>query len=89
MRVVQPQIVEIRDKFGNDKERMQQEIVELYRKNGVNPLSGCLPALVQIPIFFALYKIILVSIELRHAPFFGWIQDLSAPDQPRSLTFSA
>lgn len=80
MRVVQPQIIEIRDKFGKDKERMQQEIVELYRKHGVNPLSGCLPALVQIPIFFALYKIILVSIELRHAPFFGWIHDLSAPD---------
>lgn len=80
MRVVQPQILEIRNKFGNDKERLQQEIVELYRTNGVNPLSGCLPALVQIPIFFALYKIILVTIELRHAPFFGWIQDLSDHD---------
>ncbi|MCB1681405.1 MAG: membrane protein insertase YidC [Alphaproteobacteria bacterium] len=84
MRVVQPQIVEIRDKFSDDKERMQQEIMEVYRENGVNPLSGCLPALVQIPIFFALYKIIFVSIELRQAPFFGWIQDLSAPD-PTSI----
>ncbi|MCB1591047.1 MAG: membrane protein insertase YidC [Alphaproteobacteria bacterium] len=84
MRVVQPQILEIRSKFANDKERLQQEIVEVYRKHGVNPLSGCLPALVQIPIFFALYKIILVTIELRNAPFFGWIQDLSAPD-PTSL----
>jgi YidC/Oxa1 family membrane protein insertase len=80
MRVVQPHIIELRSKFGNDKERFQKELVELYRVNGVNPLSGCLPALVQIPIFFALYKIILVTIELRHAPFFGWVQDLSAHD---------
>lgn len=80
MRVVQPHLLEIRNKYAHDKERMQKEIVELYRTNGVNPLSGCLPILVQIPIFFALYKIILVTIELRHAPFFGWIQDLSAPD---------
>lgn len=80
MRVVQPHIIELRSKFGNDKERFQKELVELYRVNGVNPLSGCLPAIVQIPIFFALYKIILVTIELRHAPFFGWVQDLSAHD---------
>ncbi len=80
MKVVSPRIVEIRDKYGDDKEKMQQEIVELYRKEGVNPLSGCLPMLVQIPIFFSLYKIIRITIELRQAPFFGWIQDLSVKD---------
>ena len=84
MKVVSPQILEIRDKFGDDKERMQKEIVELYQREGVNPLAGCFPILLQIPIFFSLYKIILVTIELRHAPFFGWIQDLSARD-PTSI----
>lgn len=84
MKVVSPLITEIRDRCGDDKEQMQKEIVELYQKEGVNPMSGCLPILVQIPIFFAFYKILFTTIEIRHAPFFGWIKDLSAPD-PTSL----
>ncbi len=84
MKVVAPQITDIRDKYGDDKEKMQAEIVELYQREGVNPMSGCLPILVQIPIFFAFYKILFTTIEIRHAPFFGWIQDLSAPD-PTSI----
>ena len=84
MKKVNPQIVELRSKYGNDKQRLQQEIVELYSREGVNPMSGCLPILIQIPIFFSLYKVFFVTIEMRHAPFFGWIQDLSAPD-PTSI----
>ncbi|MGH1378616.1 MAG: membrane protein insertase YidC [Alphaproteobacteria bacterium] len=80
MKVVTPQITALRDKYGDDKEKLQSEIVELYQKEGVNPMSGCLPMLVQIPIFFAFYKVLISTIEIRHAPFFGWIQDLSAPD---------
>lgn len=84
MKKVNPHIVELREKYGDDKVRLQQEIVELYTREGVNPMSGCLPILIQIPIFFSLYKVFFVTIEMRHAPFFGWIQDLSAPD-PTSL----
>lgn len=84
MKVVSPQVVELREKYADDKEKLQTEIVALYQKEGVNPLAGCLPMLIQIPIFFALYKIILITIELRQAPFFGWIQDLSARD-PTSI----
>ena len=80
MKVVGPQITALRDEFSDDKERLQQEIVKLYQKEGVNPMSGCLPMLLQIPLFFAFYKTILITIEIRHAPFFGWIQDLSAKD---------
>jgi len=71
---------EIRERFAADKQRQQQEIMKLYQKEKVNPLAGCLPILIQIPIFFALYKTLIVTIEMRHAPFFGWINDLSAPD---------
>lgn len=84
MKKVSPQIMELRAKYGNDKPRLQQEIVELYSREGVNPMAGCLPILVQIPIFFSLYKVFFVTIEMRHAPFFGWIHDLSAPD-PTSI----
>tara|TARA_B100001989_G_C24540211_1_gene467097 strand:- start:180 stop:2087 length:1908 start_codon:yes stop_codon:yes gene_type:complete len=84
MKVVSPKIVELREKYGDDKEQLQKSIMELYQKEGVNPMSGCLPILVQIPIFFAFYKILFITIEIRHAPFFGWIQDLSARD-PTSL----
>lgn len=80
MKKVTPQIMELRERWGNDKPRLQQEIVELYSREGVNPMAGCLPILVQIPIFFSLYKVFFVTIEMRHAPFIGWIQDLSAPD---------
>lgn len=84
MKVVAPQITELRDKYNDDKEKLQAEIVQLYQREGVNPMSGCLPIIAQIPIFFAFYKVILITIELRHAPFFGWIQDLSAKD-PTSI----
>ena len=84
MKKVAPQVTELREKYGDDKQKMQQELIAMYQREGVNPMSGCLPILVQIPIFFALYKTFFVTIELRHAPFFGWIKDLSAPD-PTSI----
>lgn len=84
MKKVAPQVKELRDKYGDDKQQMQKELVEMYGREGVNPMSGCFPILLQIPIFFALYKTFFVSIELRHAPFFGWVQDLSAAD-PTSI----
>lgn len=80
MKLVQPQMQEIRDRYGDDKAKQQQALMELYKKEKINPLAGCLPILIQIPVFFALYKVLFVTIEMRHAPFFGWIQDLSAPD---------
>lgn len=80
LKQVAPQMKELREKYGADKEKLQAELVKLYEKEKVNPLSGCLPILVQIPIFFALYKVLSISIEMRHAPFFGWIHDLSAAD---------
>jgi YidC/Oxa1 family membrane protein insertase len=73
-------MVRIKERFGEDRMRQQQAIMDLYKKEKVNPASGCLPILVQIPVFFALYKVLFVTIEMRHAPFFGWIKDLSAPD---------
>jgi YidC/Oxa1 family membrane protein insertase len=84
MKKLQPEMERLKTQYPDDKMKMQQELMELYKKEKVSPLSGCLPVVVQIPIFFALYKVILTSIELRHAPFFGWVQDLSAPD-PTSL----
>ena len=80
MKQLQPEMMKIRERFGNDKARMNQELMALYKREKVNPMSGCLPIIVQIPIFFSLYKVLFVSIEMRHAPFFGWIRDLSAPD---------
>jgi len=80
MRLLQPKMLELRERYKDDKARFQQEIMGLYRKEGANPLAGCLPILVQIPIFIALYNVLYGTIEMRHAPFFGWIQDLSAPD---------
>jgi YidC/Oxa1 family membrane protein insertase len=84
MKKLQPEMVALKDRFADDKQKQQQEIMELYRREKVNPLAGCLPMFVQIPVFFALYKVIFISIDLRQAPFFGWIQDLSAPD-PTSI----
>jgi YidC/Oxa1 family membrane protein insertase len=84
MKNLQPAIAKIRDRCGDDKMRFNKEIMELYKKEGVNPLSGCLPLLIQIPVFFSLYKVLFVTIEMRHAPFYGWINDLSAPD-PTSI----
>ncbi|MBT3395689.1 MAG: membrane protein insertase YidC, partial [Alphaproteobacteria bacterium] len=80
MRMLQPEMTRLREAYKDDRERMTKETMELYKREGVNPLSGCLPILLQIPVFFALYKVLFVTIEMRHAPFYGWIKDLSAPD---------
>ena len=80
MKLLQPEMVKLRERCGDDKMKMQQEMMGLYKKHKVNPASGCLPIVIQIPVFFALYKVLFVTIEMRHAPFFGWITDLSAPD---------
>ena len=80
MRKLQPEMLKLRERFGDDKQRLNQEMMALYKKEGANPMAGCLPILIQIPVFFALYKVMFVTIEMRHAPFFGWIEDLSAKD---------
>ncbi|MBO88002.1 MAG: membrane protein insertase YidC [Rickettsiales bacterium] len=80
MKVLQPKMMELKERFGDDKQRMNQAMMDLYKKEKVNPASGCLPMLVQIPVFFALYKVLFVTIEMRQTPFYGWIDDLSAPD---------
>ncbi|MFM2444768.1 MAG: hypothetical protein RJB09_1954 [Pseudomonadota bacterium] len=80
MKAAQPEMTAIRERFPNDKQKQQQELMELYRREQINPIAGCLPVIVQIPVFFALYKVIFITLEMRHAPFFGWIHDLSAPD---------
>ena len=80
MKKLGPEMQRIKERYGDDRMRQQQAMMELYKKEKVNPASGCLPILVQIPVFFALYKVLFVTIEMRHAPFFGWIKDLSAPD---------
>ncbi len=80
MRQLGPQMYEVRSKYSDDKQKLQQELVKLYQKEKVNPMAGCLPILIQIPIFFSLFKVLSNTIEMRHAPFYGWIQDLSAPD---------
>ncbi|MFZ1047390.1 MAG: membrane protein insertase YidC [Pseudolabrys sp.] len=86
MKAVQPQMMAIRERFADDKAKQQQELMELYRKEKINPLAGCLPIAIQIPVFFSLYKVLFVTIEMRHAPFFGWIHDLSAPDPTNIFT---
>ena len=80
MKKLQPEIEALRAKLKDDPAKQQQELMALYQKEGINPITGCLPMLLQIPVFFALYKVLTVTIEMRHAPFFGWIQDLSARD---------
>ncbi|MCB1532102.1 MAG: membrane protein insertase YidC [Alphaproteobacteria bacterium] len=80
MKKVTPQVAALREKHGDDKQKLQQELMQLYQREGVNPMAGCFPIMLQIPIFFALYKVLFVTIEIRHAPFIGWIHDLSAPD---------
>jgi YidC/Oxa1 family membrane protein insertase len=84
MKKLQPQMEQLRERFKDDKARQQQELMALYQKEKINPLAGCLPILLQIPVFFALYKVLFVALDMRHAPFYGWIKDLSAPD-PTSL----
>jgi YidC/Oxa1 family membrane protein insertase len=80
MKAVQPEMVAIRARFADDKMKQQQAMMELYKKEKINPVAGCLPILIQVPVFFSLYKVLFITIEMRHAPFFGWIHDLSAPD---------
>jgi len=84
MKKLTPQITKLRERFKDDKTHLNQEMMELYKREKVNPAAGCLPILIQIPVFFALYKVLFVNIEMRHAPFFGWIKDLSAAD-PTSI----
>jgi YidC/Oxa1 family membrane protein insertase len=84
MKALQPEMEKIKERAGDDRMKLQQEVMTLYKREKVNPASGCLPILLQIPIFFSLYKVIFVTLELRHAPFIGWIHDLSAPD-PTSI----
>ena len=86
MKKIQPKIQAIQELYKNDKMRLQQEMMNLYKKEKINPASGCLPMLIQIPVFFSLYKVLNIAIEIRHAPFIGWIKDLSAPD-PMTLSF--
>ncbi|UTO27802.1 membrane protein insertase YidC [Bartonella harrusi] len=80
MKLIQPLLLEIKEKYPDDRTKQQQAIIELYKTKKINPLAGCWPMLVQFPIFFALYKVLYITIEMRHAPFFGWIKDLAAPD---------
>ena len=84
MRELTPKMQEMRELYGDDRQRLNQEMMELYKREKVNPASGCLPIVVQIPVFFALYKVLFVNIEMRHAPFYGWIHDLSEKD-PTSM----
>jgi len=80
MKKLQPRMEALKERYGDDKQKLSAATMELYQKEKINPLGGCLPTLIQIPVFFALYYVLLESVELRQAPFFGWIQNLSAPD---------
>ena len=86
MKGLQPEMTKLRERHGADRQKMNQEMMAMYKREKVNPASGCLPIIVQIPVFFALYKVMFVTIEMRHQPFFGWIHDLSAPDPMYILT---
>ena len=86
MKAVQPQMAMIKERFANDKAKQQQEMMELYKREKINPIAGCLPIAIQIPVFFSLYKVLFITIEMRHAPFYGWIHDLSAPDPTNIFT---
>ena len=86
MRAVQPKLKVLQERYKEDKPRLQQEMMKLYQAEKINPLGGCLPIFIQIPIFYALYKVLMLSIEMRHQPFIGWIKDLSAPDPANLMT---
>ncbi len=86
MKALQPEMERLKERYGEDRTRMNQELMQLYRREKVNPAAGCLPIVVQIPVFFALYKVLYTTIEMRHQPFYGWIKDLSAPDPLTILT---
>jgi YidC/Oxa1 family membrane protein insertase len=89
MKAVQPEMTRSASAIADDKMKQQQELMELYKKEKINPLAGCLPILIQIPVFFALYKVLFVTIEMRHAPFFGWIRISRRRIRPTSSTCSA
>ena len=86
MKSIQPQVAALKERYPDDRMKQQQEMMEIYRKEKINPIAGCLPVLLQIPVFFSLYKVLFVTIEMRHAPFYGWIKDLSAPDPTNLFT---
>jgi YidC/Oxa1 family membrane protein insertase len=86
MKSVQPQLQALKERYPDDKVKQQQEMMEIYKKEKINPIAGCLPIAIQIPVFFSLYKVLFVTIEMRHAPFYGWIKDLSAPDPTNLFT---
>ncbi|MDE2603554.1 MAG: membrane protein insertase YidC [Bradyrhizobium sp.] len=86
MKAVQPQMAALKERYPDDKMKQQQEMMEIYKKEKINPIAGCLPVALQIPVFFSLYKVLFVTIEMRHAPFYGWIKDLSAPDPTNLFT---
>ena len=86
MKAVQPELTMIRERYGDDKVKQQQAMMELYKKEKINPVAGCLPIAIQIPVFFSLYKVLFITLEMRHAPFYGWIRDLSAPDPTNIFT---
>jgi YidC/Oxa1 family membrane protein insertase len=86
MKKLTPKMNEMKEKYGDDRVKINQEMMSLYKKEKVNPLSGCLPIVLQIPVFFSLYKVLFVTIEMRHAPFYGWIHDLSEPDPTNIFT---
>src|SRR3546814_20885563 len=85
MRLVQPKMKALQERHKDDKPRQQQELMKLYKDEKINPLAGCLPIVLQIPIFYALYKVLMLTIEMRHQPFVLWIRDLSAPDPAHFL----
>jgi YidC/Oxa1 family membrane protein insertase len=86
MQKLQPQIMKLREKYKNDREKLNREMMDIYKKKGINPLGGCLPMVIQIPVFFALYKVLIGAIEFRHAPFMLWINDLASPEDLFSFT---
>jgi YidC/Oxa1 family membrane protein insertase len=86
MKAVQPELTMIRERYADDKMKQQQAMMELYKKEKINPVAGCLPIAIQIPVFFSLYKVLFITIEMRHAPFYGWIHDLSAQDPTNIFT---
>jgi YidC/Oxa1 family membrane protein insertase len=86
MKSVQPQLAALKERYPDDKMKQQQEMMEIYKKEKINPIAGCLPVALQIPVFFSLYKVLFVTIEMRHAPFYGWIKDLSSPDPTNLFT---
>jgi YidC/Oxa1 family membrane protein insertase len=86
MKAVQPEMAMIRERYADDKMKQQQAMMELYKKEKINPIAGCLPIAIQIPVFFSLYKVLFITLEMRHAPFYGWIKDLSAQDPTNIFT---